>query len=197
MKRSQIIPVLIAMSAVVQTALGQPVASGDWGLPQLMIQMQQVRRSAARFVETKDLRLLNKSLQSSGKLIYIAPDNLQKFTLWPEPSSLVVSGNRLTIAQFDGDSRSLALSDYPQVGALVESVRATLAGDLPRLERYYAVSLAGNEMDWILQLAPHSSELGKLVKRIEVRGAGHDINSIETEESDGDRTRMTITPDPG
>jgi hypothetical protein len=181
MKRSQIIPVLIAMSAVSQTALAQPAASGDWGLPQLMIQMQQVRRSAARFVETKDLRLLNKSLQSSGKLIYIAPDNLQKFTLWPEPSSLVVSGNRLTVAQFDGDSRSLALSDHPQVGALVESVRATLAGDLPRL----------------IQLAPHSSELGKLVKRIEVRGSGHDINSIETEESDGDRTRMTITPDPG
>jgi outer membrane lipoprotein-sorting protein len=195
MKCLRIIPVLLAMPAVYHTALAQP-APLDWGPPQLMMQMQQVRRSAARFVEYKELRLLNKSLQSSGKLIYIAPDELQKFTLWPAPSSLVVSGNRLTIDQFNGDSRSLALSDYPQVGALVESMRATLAGDLSKLERYYAVHLAGSEMAWTLLLTPRGRELGELVKQIQIRGAGHDINSIETEESDGDRTRMTITPDP-
>ena len=196
MKCLRIIPVLLIMSAGFHAALAQPVPL-DWGPPQLMMQMRQVRRSAARFVEIKELRLLNKSLQSSGKLIYIAPDELQKFTLSPAPSSLVVSGNRLTIDQFNGDSRSLALSDYPQIGALVESMRATLAGDLPMLESFYAVSLAGSEMDWTLLLTPRGRELGELVKRIQLRGAGHDISSIETEESDGDRTRMIITLDPG
>lgn len=194
MKCLRIIPVLLAMSAA-HAAVAQPPPL-DWGPPQLMMQMQQVRRSAARFVEYKELHLLNKSLQSSGKLIYIAPDELQKFTLSPAPSSLVVSGNRLTIDQFNGDSRSLALSDYPQVGALVESMRATLAGDLPALERFYVVSLAGSEMDWTLLLTPRGRELGELVKRIQLRGAGHDISRIDTEESDGDRTRMIITPDP-
>ena len=112
------------------------VASADspsrlqgWGLPQLMGAMQSVRTATARFVERKFVHLLNQPLQSSGTLTFVAPDRLQKQTLAPAPSRLTVDGDRLEVEQPDGKLRNLSLSEVPEIGALVASIRATLAGD--------------------------------------------------------------------
>jgi hypothetical protein len=45
-------------------------------------------------------------------------------------------------------------------------------------------------------LEPRDSRLRNLVTTIRMQGEGTVIRSIETVERDGDRTEMTITPDP-
>jgi outer membrane lipoprotein-sorting protein len=162
-----------------------------------MTGMQSVRHATARFAEQKFVQMLRQPLQSSGRLIYVAPDRLQKETLSPAPSELIVTGNRLTVQQPDGETRNLSLSEFPEIGALIESIRATLAGDAATLTRYYATTLAGSADDWLLQLEPRDQRLRKLLTIVRIQGDGTSIRSIETTERDGDRTEMTITPDPG
>ena len=173
-----------------------PSRTQDWGLPQLMSTMQSVRSATAHFVERKFVHLLNQPLQSSGTLTFVAPDRLQKQTLAPAPSRLTVVGDRLEVEQPDGKLRNLSLSEVPEIVALVASIRATLAGDGVTLTRYYTSTLTGSAADWSLLLEPRDPRLRDLLTMIRIRGEGSMIRGIETMERDGDRTEMTILPDP-
>jgi hypothetical protein len=88
------------------------------------------------------------------------------------------------------------LSQQPEVGAFVEAVRGTLAGDLQGLERYYAVSLDGTQAAWTLRLAPKDATVRKLLTAIDVSGKGREIQTLEFRQADGDRTEIMIFEDP-
>ena len=197
--RRHLTPILLAhsliLAGVAHHALADP-ASG-WGLPQLMASMQTVHQASGNFVENKYVQMLKQPLQSSGRLIYAAPDRLQKQTVSPSPSDLIVNGDHLTVQQPDGELRYVSLSQYPEIGALIESIRATLAGDTATLSRYYEPSLGGTSNDWLLQLNPRDQRLRKLLTMVRIQGEGTSIRNVETLEPDGDHTEMTITPDPG
>jgi outer membrane lipoprotein-sorting protein len=171
-----------------------PMRAQDWGLPQLMAMMQTVHTATAYFVEQKFDRLLNQPLLSSGTLTFVAPDRLQQQTLAPAPSLLTVDGDRLTVEQPDGKLHTLSLSEVPEVGALVASIRATLAGDSATLSRYYVPTLTGSVGDWSLLLVPKDARLRDLLTMVRIQGEGNTVRSVETTERDGDRTEMTITP---
>lgn len=167
-------------------------AGQGWGLPQLMASLQGVQAATASFVERKYMRMLNEPLQSSGKFVYVRPDKLEKDTILPKPERLIVEGDRLTIEQQGEKARSLSLQDFPQIWAFVESIRATLAGDLPALSRFYDVSLQGGPETWTLHLAPKDAKTRELVTAIRISGGKDAIRSLETQEGDGDRTDTTI-----
>ncbi len=194
-------PRLLALLLALALAGGAyPSAQADapaWGLPQLMAAMQTVRQATASYSEQKFVQMLKQPLQSTGRLIYVAPDRLQKETLAPTPSELIVIGDHLTVRQPDGKSRDLSLSQVPEIGALIESIRATLAGDAIALSSYYTASLSGTADDWLLQLEPRDERLRKLLTIVRIQGEGTSIRSVETVERDGDRTEMTITPAQG
>jgi outer membrane lipoprotein-sorting protein len=164
----------------------------DWKLPQLMASLQQVQAAKASFVERKFMRILREPLQSSGQLVYVRPDKLQKDTVLPKPERLTVEGGQLTIEQQGDKTRQLALQDFPQIWAFVESIRATLAGDLPTLTRFYDVSLQGRRENWTLQLVPKDNKTRALVAIIRISGDNETIRNVKTEEADGDFTSMTI-----
>lgn len=168
-------------------------ADPGWTVQQLMQNLRQVKASTAYFSERKDLHMLNEPLLSSGVLSYVAPDKLQKITLLPRPERLTIDGGKLTIEGGDtGENRTVSLDDLPEIGAFVESIRATLAGDLPALERYYAVALEGNAGDWQMVLEPKQKRLRELVKSIRIAGRDASIRSILAEQGDGDRSEMSI-----
>jgi outer membrane lipoprotein-sorting protein len=175
-------------------ASAQPAATApQWGVPALMKAMAEVRAQTANFVERKYMSVLTQPLEASGTLVYLAPAKLQKDTLQPKPQRLVVEGDKLTIEDGAQDrSRTLSLADYPQIGAIVESIRATLAGDQKTLEQFYAVALSGSAAQWQLLLTPRDRKVQEMVKSIRI--AGHDaaIDEVETQEANGDRTVMTI-----
>jgi outer membrane lipoprotein-sorting protein len=175
-------------------AAQEPDAAGPaWGLPQLMLSLARVRSASAKFVERKTVRMLDAPLVSTGTLNYVAPDRMTKVTLSPRPETVVLDGDEVTIEGGpDGQTHTFSITDYPQIGGLVEGIRATLAGDLPALERYFDVRLSGRASDWQLLLQPKDDALARLVTSIRILGRENRIHRIETDQSDGDRSEMTI-----
>jgi outer membrane lipoprotein-sorting protein len=169
-------------------------AAAGWGVEQLMQTLAAVKSSQARFVERKNLAILNAPLESSGTLVYVAPARLEKHTLAPRAESLVLDGEDVTITSTEpSQRRTLNLQDYPPIRAFVESIRSTLAGDLATLTRFYQVELVGSERKWRLTLKPSEPELQEVVREIRISGESGSINAIETIETNGDRSVMTIT----
>ena len=92
----------------------------------------------------------------------------------------------------DGATHHFALTDDPRIGGLVEGIRATLAGDLPALERYYTLSLGGSAADWQLRLQPRNPALQHFVQSIVICGQQDRIGSIDTLSRDGSDSLMSL-----
>ena len=190
-------PAARRLAALIVACVIAPAApAADWGLEPLMRELAQIKSARARFVERKELGMLSSPLESSGTLVYAAPDRLEKRTLVPREEYLLLEGDRLTLeSKARNQRRTFALHEQPVIGAFVESIRSTLAGDLATLRRYYRVSLAGSEREWRLTLEPVDPGMQNIVSEIRIGGSGTWINTIDTVESNGDRSVMTITPD--
>lgn len=166
-------------------------AAEDWDVARLMETLSRTRSSEARFVERKFIALLDQPVESSGELSYVAPDRLEKRTLKPKAESMILDGNTLTLER-GGRKRSLPLSDYPEVGAFVESIRGTLSGDYSALQRSYGIALEGNASRWVLTLTPNAPRMAQIIQKIRIAGSQGEVTSIEVFQADGDRSQMSI-----
>jgi len=156
--------------------------------------LSQVDKVSAHFRERKELAILEEPLEMTGILRYRAPDYVKKQVILPYRESFEVQGDRLFIDTPEAGQRQLSLPGYPALHAFVESFRATLAGDLGGLERYYRVRLDGEATAWRLRLEPLDQEMAQYVTAIIIRGSNDQVLSIETLETGGDRSLMTIRP---
>jgi len=168
-----------------------PGSAADWGIDQLMHGLAQIHSGHARFVEKKFISMLDEPIESSGELLYIAPDHLEQRTLKPKPESMTVDGDTLVIAR-GGRERRVQLEDYPELAAFIDSIRGTLAGDRKALERNYHLSLEGSADQWTLQLVPAHERMQAVVRRIRITGVRYSVRSIEITRTDGDHSLMRI-----
>jgi hypothetical protein len=174
-------------------SLAPDAAAGDWGLDALMRALAQGKSGRATFTEKKFIALLDRPVESSGELVYAAPDHLEKNTFKPVPEFLVLDRGTLNIER-EGRKHTLRLDDYPEVAAFIDSIRGTLAGDRPALERVYRLFLGGSAAHWTLVLLPLAPEMAASVRRIDIAGAAGQVRSIAITQADGDRSVMAIEP---
>ncbi|SFB73075.1 Outer membrane lipoprotein-sorting protein [Polaromonas sp. OV174] len=182
---------LAALAMGLTLALLSTSAFAAWDIQQLMDSLAQNKSSRATFVEKKYLAVLDKPVESSGELLYTAPDRLEKRTLKPKPEAMIVNGSELTIER-GRQKRQLQLQAYPELAAFIESIRGTLAGDRKALERSYRLSLEGAAERWTLQLQPLDEKMQAIVKHINISGSREQVRSIEITQADGDRSVMNI-----
>ena len=192
------VAVVAVLAALLPAATGVGAAAAEapaaWSIEHLMQNLRQVKSAKGKFVERKYMAMLNAPLDTSGTLVYTAPGRLEKVTLLPKPEMLVLDQNKLSIEYKDRNQRrTLVLQDYPVIWALVESIRSTLAGDLPTLSRFYRPSLAGSEDQWRLSLKPAEPKMQSVVREIHISGSGNQVRTVEIIEAEGDRSVMTIT----
>ena len=181
---------ILALAALL---LAHGLAWGQWGAPQLFAALAKERPGRATFHERKFMALLDRPVESTGELEFTPPDRMEKRTLTPKPERVVVDRERVTLER-GGKRHSLGLRENPAVAVLVESIRATLAGDLDSVIRAYSVALDGTPTKWKLTLRPLDPAAAQLVERIHIAGADARVQSVEIFQADGDRSVMTIEP---
>lgn len=171
-------------------------SAAAWTINELMHDLAQVKKSKATFVERKYLSILKTPLEYSGTLAYNAPSHLEKQTLLPKPESMVLDQDNLIVQSgAENRKRTLSLQDYPVIWAFVESFRATLAGDIGTLSRFYSVTLEGHPKQWLLILRPLDAKMKSLISEIRISGSLEQISTIETREAGGDYSVMSISKD--
>jgi len=159
-----------------------------------MQRLAGVKERDASFREEKHLASLTQPLVSNGILHYASPAQVEKHTLAPVEEDIAVDGDRLTMMRAGAAPQSLQLSDQPELHALVTGIRGTLAGDLPALEQDYSVGLEGTAEHWRLTLVPLSGRVQHFLKVIRIAGRNDEIEDVQTIETNGDASDMTITP---
>ncbi|WP_322037385.1 outer membrane lipoprotein carrier protein LolA [Burkholderia cepacia] len=191
--------IAVAASTAAIALAAAPARAADaapaWTLDRLMSTLAQHKSGRATFTETKYLSIATQPVESSGELVFVAPDHLEKHTLSPKPEHLVVDGDMLTVER-NSRKYTLALARYPELGAFIDSIRATLAGNRFALEQVYQVALAGRGDDWTLTLTPLDSRMLKVVSTITLDGTRDLLRSVAIRQADGDRSVMRLQPVP-
>jgi outer membrane lipoprotein-sorting protein len=180
-----------AMLAVLALGLSRSAAADEFNLGQLLAALAGGRHGAATFTETKYLGILEQPVESSGELLFVPPSRLEKRTVRPRAETLVLDGDVLTVER-PPQTRVLPLKQYPEVGAVVESIRATLAGDREALERVYRLDLDGGRDRWTLVLTPRDAGVARAISQIRLDGARDEVRRVEILQADGDRSVMDV-----
>jgi hypothetical protein len=192
MRRRALGLLLAALSAAAAAAnINSAPPAGTEYLDTVMSLLAQRQHGRVEFVEQKFLSVLSHPIESSGELLYDAPDHLEKRTLLPRAETLVLDGSVLTMVR-GGHNRVLDLHRYPQIQPFVESIRATLAGDRAALERVFHVEFAGGVRRWSLTLAPLDRQLQRTIKQVQIDGSQDQLQRVEIRQTDGDRSLMTL-----
>jgi hypothetical protein len=160
-------------------------------LDALMQRLAVRRHGHVTFTEVQYLAVLERPLESSGELLYEAPDRLEKRIVKPRPETLVLAHGVLSATR-GRHTHTVDLATWPQIAALLECMRATLAGDGAALERIFSVQLEGDPAHWTLHLAPRDPDAARAVSAVRISGEGADLRKVEILEADGDRSLLTI-----
>ena len=179
------------IAALLSASVMAGAAGSEDGLQRLMQKLSQRQHGHVAFVEHQWIAVLDKPVESSGELFFDAPGRLEKRTLLPKPESVVLEQGNVTIRR-GAKSRTFALRDYPQFGPIIDSIRATVAGDLAALQQHYQLDFQPEGARWTLKLTPRDKALAAQIAFIRVAGAGEFIREIEMDRSNGDRSIMVI-----
>ncbi len=182
---------LLAMALFAAPWLAMADQGAEWNLSTLMQALAQHQSGRASFVDTKTMAMLDAPIASSGELRFAAPDFLEMRTLKPKPQTIILLANQLTV-ELGGRSHQLNLDDHPDIAVLVNSIRATLNGDLNLLQRDYLVGLSGDAARWTLNLVPVDPRARQRVRAIRIEGRQGQVRSIAVLQTDGDHSLMTI-----
>jgi hypothetical protein len=174
---------------------GLMVQAAGFDVPSLMTLLRASHPGRATYHETKYIAVLDHPVETSGELRFTPPDRLEKRSTGLNAETLIAEHDNVTIER-GGRKQVLSLTRYPQVAVFVDSIRGTLAGDRPLLEKTYDLSLAGDAARWTLTLRPREASLQRIVARIDIEGAQGEVRRVEIQQADGDRSLMTITPSP-
>lgn len=170
------------------------VAAGGWNTDALMALLRSNPPGRAHFDETRSVSILDRPLQSSGELVFTPPARLEKHVTSPGDERVVADGEHLVIER-GGKRQAIALAEHPEVAALIEGIRATLAGDGAALRRAYRIELGGNAAAWRLALTPIDEGARELVAKVIIEGSRAEVQRVEIEQADGDRSLMQIRPE--
>ena len=180
---------------LIAAALGTGIAQADpWGLPELMQSLSSVQARELNYVETKHLAALDTPLVSEGRLASSEDGALQMEVYTPKWAQYIITDDTFTILTEGKPTREIELADQPQLAAFAAAFRAVRQGDLPTLQQFYELVLQGDDASWQLSLKPRDAEMASRIAEIRLAGSGGLIASITTQQTDGDRSEMRLTP---
>jgi len=168
-------------------------AQAAFTLMQLMQLLGTVKAGEATFVEKREVAMLERTLESSGRLSFEAPDTFVRETLKPRNERVAVVGNTVTMS-IGSRSRTVPLDSIAEAAVIIEAIRGTLTGNRDSLERHFTPTVSGDAARWSLVLAPRAPRLRELVVSVRVSGQQALVREVVVAMADGDRSVMSIEP---
>ena len=171
--------------------LALPLQARALDLSELTKLLAKVQSGEAVFTEKRSVSMLERTLESSGKLSFAAPDTFVRETLKPRHEKVAVVGNKVTLTS-GTRSRTLRLDAVPEAAVMAEAVRGTLTGNREAIERNFIATVSGAPQQWTLELVPIEPEMRVRVRAVQIVGQQSWVREVTVAMADGDRSVMTV-----
>ena len=182
-----------ALTVILTLAMSNVHAHDENQFRVVMRMLASITESHVEYREIKSLTILDSTIEHTGMLSYYAPATVVREVRQPISETFAVDGDTLIIRRADTE-KVIQMDTNPIIRAFVESFRATLSGNVELLNEHYHIEFSGTAIEWKLQLSPRSRKLKRFIRSIELEGQQTLIGRIEITESNGDWSRMELTP---
>ncbi len=168
-------------------------AQTKFELPQLMQLLAQVKSGEATFTEKRNVAMLERPLEFSGRLSFEAPDTFVRENLKPRQERMAVVGKQMTMSM-GSRSRTVPVDSVPEASIIVEAIRGTMTGNQDALEKHFTTAVTGTPQRWSLELVPREARLREQISVLRLTGQQSVVREVTIAMADGDRSVMTIEP---
>lgn len=166
-------------------------AQAAFDLPALTQLLSQVKSGEAVFTEKRMVSMLERTLESSGRLSFSAPDTFVRETLKPRHEKVAVVGNTVTMSS-GNRTRTMRLDAVPEAAVIVEAIRGTLMGNRALIERNFNATVTGQPQRWMLELVPMEPSVREIVRSVQLSGQQGSVREVVVAMADGDRSVTSI-----
>jgi len=173
--------------------LQSTLASAD-ALSDRLVSFSILNESRGRFVETWSADYLDEPLISKGELVYKRPSQLHKFITSPERIEQHIDGSQLSVIH-DGETRSIQLSEQPELAVGIYALQAMLDGSEKKLHQFFDVNYSELNARWTLSLTPTDPQVRESIKSIVLQGIENRIQGVSIQFYNGDLLLTDITHD--
>lgn len=186
---SKTIYLSLFLSFVGSLVQAEPLAPAD--LKTLLNRIREKRATApqvqAEFQEEKTMRMMNKPVASSGKVWFQAPNKFRREVRGNSPSVTVSDGQQLWIHYPKFQSvEQYSLGKRSPLDAGIAAITASL--NLEGVENTYNITGAKEGNGYVLQLAPRSPSLKKMLQRFTIEfNEALQVERTEMFQANGDR----------
>ncbi len=175
-------------SHVPPLASAKQADANPWTLSTLLDRMAAMKGLSAKFHEEKHMSLLAVPLVNEGSLHFARGVGLVRHTQAPAASTVLIRGDKLSVGT-GTERRDIDLGQNPVVRLFVDSILKIYAGDRPALERMYTMQFTPGEADqWAMTLVPKLAPMDKIIARVELKGHGLALTTMNIVEHSGDET---------
>lgn len=151
---------------------------------------------AGEFTQRNQVKLFKQELTSKGKLYFEKPRRIRWEYTAPDPSVMILDGNKVTLTTPGEPPQQFDLAKDPTMRAIFDQLLTWLGpGSLDKAHADYVISGSGAPATPSLVLTPRpQSAVGKAFARIELRLDGKTwlIRSILLVEKNGDEKEITF-----
>lgn len=188
---------LALVAALALPALAAPAPPLDALLKDLDASAKRVSELSGEFTQRNRLKLFKQELRSRGRLTYKAPRYIRWEYLEPDPSTLVLDGNKATLTAPGAAPQVFDLERDATMRTIFDQLLLWIGpSGLERAKADYEMSVSGTAERPVLTLVPRAtSPVAKAFKKIELRLDGKTwlLSSILLVEHNGDEKEITFT----
>lgn len=144
------------------------------------------------FVQYKHLEFLSNDVESSGKMIFLAPDNL----LWeyskPYKYSIIFQNNKVNINN-QGNKSTIDAKNNKLFEKINKLIIGSVSGNMFD-ETEFMIQYAKNKTHNIAKFTPKSKDILKLIKKVELYFPLNDntVAEVKLIETSGDYTKIVF-----
>lgn len=156
----------------------------------------EVTTLSGDFTQKSRIKLFKQELSSTGRMYFQRPRRIRWEYLVPDPSVLVLDGDKATLHSPGAAPQSFDLARDAAMRAVFDQITLWLgAGSLSSARGDYDLSVSGTDALPVLALAPRAgTPVAKAFARIELRFDGRLLlRSILLREASGDEKEITFS----
>jgi hypothetical protein len=158
---------------------------------ELVARLERDPPATIAFVEVRFSALLVEPLVVGGELDYESAVTLRRRVETPYSETTTISGESVRVER-DGESRTFALRRAPELRGLLTGMIGLLGGDTAYLGQHFAISPAGDDASWQLDLSPTDARVRQRLRAITVAGTGAEPQCFVIHDTQGGASVMLL-----
>jgi hypothetical protein len=177
-----------AIATLLSAALShaQPDASA------LIERMKRAPPASIAFVEVRFSTLLVEPLVVGGTLVYEGEGSLTRRVETPYHEQSAIRDETVRVEREGEEPRTFALRRAPELRGLLTGMIGLLAGDPSFIGEHFAITTAGDDQRWRLDLEPTDDRLERRLSEIVVAGAAAEPHCFVIRDSQGGASVMLL-----